>query len=464
MALSQSDIITLLDDAIDAKLAYYDFWHFCLWMDKEFFEKRLFTKEIADAFNELANKYGNGITSKVSVSMPPRAGKSYVTSLFCAWFLGKNPDKSVMRNTVTQRLYEKFSYDVRNIIKSSKFKAVFPKIELSVDKQNLQGWNLTTAKQVSYFGAGVGGTVIGFGCNLAITDDLYSGFEQAVSETYNESVFRWKQGSHDSRKEKAASEIFIGTRWSKNDVIGKAIDEGQIDVEITIPALDENNESFCSEVKTTEEYLKIKDETDEEIFFAEYMQQPIEIKGLLFPASELKYFNPNELNQLQSEYKYLYVDNSDTGGDYTSAPFCYLYADRIYVTDVLFNKNGTDVNIPALVEMIIEKRMNAVEIEGNSAWILFAKDVRNRVQERYEDCDIRIIKNTSNKETRILANSAFIKNHFIFLREEFRNKAYNDFMKSLTSYMRQGQNKHDDAADSGAGAASYFLKNFSHIW
>jgi hypothetical protein len=78
--------------------------------------------------------------------------------------------------------------------------------------------------------------------------------------------------------EKNCPEIFIGTRWSKSDVIGKAIEDGLIDRQITIPALI-NGKSFCEAVKSTEEYLKIKDDTDEEIWEAEYQQNPIEIKG-----------------------------------------------------------------------------------------------------------------------------------------------------------------------------------------
>ena len=76
-----------------------------------------------------------------------------------------------MRNACTATLYLKFSYDVRNIVKSDKFKEVFPSVQLSDDKANLQGWNTNYAKQVSYFGAGVGGTIIGFGAdNIAVTD------------------------------------------------------------------------------------------------------------------------------------------------------------------------------------------------------------------------------------------------------------------------------------------------------
>jgi hypothetical protein len=254
----KAEIAQYIDEQIDIALARYSFWEFLLWMDGEFFEKRPFTKKIADAFQTLSDEYDRGHAITVSVSMPPRASKSYTTSLFSCWWLGRHPDLSVMRNSCTARLYEKFSYDCRNIIRSTKFKKVFPHVTMAEDKQSLNGWNLSTAKQVSYFGAGVGGSIIGFGCNLAISDDLYSGMEQALSEVYNEKVMMWKQSASDSRKEKETPEIYIGTRWSINDVIGKAITEGKVDIQVTIPALDENNETFCPEVKSTEEYLKIK--------------------------------------------------------------------------------------------------------------------------------------------------------------------------------------------------------------
>ena len=49
-----------------------------MFYDNEFFAKRLFLKEIAEAFQEVEE---NKIKS-LNVSMPPRAGKSYITSLF----------------------------------------------------------------------------------------------------------------------------------------------------------------------------------------------------------------------------------------------------------------------------------------------------------------------------------------------------------------------------------------------
>jgi predicted phage terminase large subunit-like protein len=457
---STTDIQPLIDEQVNRALARLNFWEWCLYYDPEVFEKRPFLKQVADAFQLIAE----GQIQKASASMPPRAGKSYVTSLGCAWWLGRNPELCVMRNTVTSHLYRKFSYDVRNIIKSPKYQNVFPKVKLAEDKQNIDGWSLTTSKQGAYFGGGVGTNIIGFGANLAITDDLYSGFEQALSEVYSEKVMQWKQGSHDSRKEKNCPEIFIGTRWSKYDVIGQAIESDDIDIVITIPALDENGNSFCEDVKSTDEYRKIKEEVDETIWSAEYMQEPIEAKGLLFPKSELKFFSDIDLSK--AEYKFIYVDPADEGGDFNAAPGCVLIGDRIYLPKQLmsFNKDGTDINIPSLVETICSNKVENVEVEGNSAWILFGKDLRTKVNERFQDCEVRIIKNTTNKNTRIIAQAAFIKNHFYFDADYESHAEYRQFIKNLTSYLREGTNKHEDAPDSLAGVAQHFKNRFSHLW
>ena len=102
------------------ELSRRDFWQFCLYYEREFFEGRPFLKDVAMAFQRIEE----GTITSLSVSMPPRAGKSYLTSLFCAWTLGRNPAESVMRNTCTATLYVKFSYDVRAIVNSDKFKEV----------------------------------------------------------------------------------------------------------------------------------------------------------------------------------------------------------------------------------------------------------------------------------------------------------------------------------------------------
>ena len=380
-----------------------------------------------------------------------------------------------MRNSVTSDLYEKLSKDVRAIVDSDKYQALFPWAKLHPTQQNVKRWSLVSSKQGAYFGGGVGTKIIGFGANLAITDDLYGSIQDAMSIKYQEEVDSWKQGTHNSRMEKNCPEIFIGTRWSKRDEIGKAIEAKKIDKEITLPALLEvpnpdgtvGYRSICEAAKSTAEFLAIKENTDETIWEAEYMQNPIETKGLLFPGSSLHYFKPEEIEPYKPDFKFLAVDPADTGGDNLSAPICELYGNEIYVTGVIFSKEGTDVTVPELVELICAKRFHMVHIEGNGGWGQISKTVQEKVWNRPSGQDVEIVatKAYTNKQIRILSNSAFIKNHMLFLSPEYWTPQYKSFMKTLTAYLREGgSNQVDDAPDSLVMASEYYQDNFRELW
>ena len=220
-----------------------NFVAFCYYMNYDFFKSRPYLKQIAQAFMEI----DSGDIKTLSVSLPPRAGKSYITTLFCAWILGKYPEESVMRNTCSARLAEKLSYDARDVVKSEKFAKVFPHVTLSKDKASVSGWNTNQSKQVGYFGQGVGGTIIGFGASkLAITDDLFRSMEDAMSETIREKTHSWKEATHDSRKETGCAEIDIGTRWTRDDIIGKNAEQGYYDKQIIVPSLIEVDNEHLS--------------------------------------------------------------------------------------------------------------------------------------------------------------------------------------------------------------------------
>ncbi|HEX7906240.1 MAG TPA: hypothetical protein VF487_20340 [Chitinophagaceae bacterium] len=439
-------------------------------MDAEFFRKRPFLEEIADALQTVYDEYTKGNAIKISISLPPRAGKSYITSLFCSWWIGNLPELCVMRNTATSTLYRKFSYDIRAILKLPDYKKVFPFIELSPDKQNIDGWSITQSKQGAYFGGGVGTNIIGFGANLAITDDLYSGFDEALSIIYSEKVDLWKQGSHNSRMEKNCPEIYIGTRWSIQDVIGKAIEKGDMYKSISVSALNNESRSFCEEVKSTDEYLKIKADTDQMVWEAEYQQQPIEASGLLFPISELKFFDPANLDEIKKkkEYSFGYTDPANKGGDYFCSAFSDLVVTDVFVDHVFCNKDGADPNNVIHSDYICTNKTMAYEYEGVFAWQEKAKKLREMVQVKFQDCNFRIVNPTTNKQTRILAESGFIKNHFWFRSDWETIPEYRIFMKLLTTYLRNQtgtkQAKNDDPPDVLAGMASHYRKTFSHLW
>ena len=182
-------------DELQIELARRVFYDFCVYMDSSFFTaKKPHLKLIADGFQEIAD----GLIPSLAVSLPPRAGKSYLTSLFCAWLLGKYPDGSIMRNSYAAKLAEKFRKDIRDgIMTNPKYKQVFPGVTA---KGAIDNWMINKNTQPAYFCAGVGGPITGFGCKtLAILDDGIKNIEEALSETVIENVWNWYTSTHMSR-------------------------------------------------------------------------------------------------------------------------------------------------------------------------------------------------------------------------------------------------------------------------
>lgn len=433
-----------IDREVTKKLALYSFWEFCEWMDPVFFDrtKRPYLQEIADVFQKIKNKELN----KVSISIWPRSGKSYITSLFCAWMLGLNPAGSIMRNSYSELLAYKFSYDVRDIVGSDKYRAVFPDICMSSNKGAVTGWSLNTAKQVSYFCAGVGGSITGFGCDvLAILDDPIKNIEEAMSENVLEKKWDWFTSTHNSRLEGDCAEIHIATRWSKRDIIGKLKAISYFDRSIDIPAL-VDNKSACEESISTERLLEIKSLTTDAIFESEYQQNPIEVKGTLFPMDQLNWFDMSELTG-EPDGIVAVCDIADEGDDYLSLPVGYVYGQKIYIVDVVFTQAPVEVTEIEVSGKIIERGVQRSVFESNAGGKMFAINVQNRIAE-LSTCSVEWKATTANKETRIFIKSGHVKRDFYFRKDSQRGVQYDKFIAQLISYVVGAKNKHDDAPDS----------------
>jgi predicted phage terminase large subunit-like protein len=437
------------------ELARRSFFHFCRYYDRDFVHARPFVKDICNAFQEVEDKK----IKSLSVSMPPRAGKSYITSLFCAWTLGRNPDKSVMRNACTATLYLKFSYDVRAILKDERFKRVFPDVNISDDKANLNGWNTNKSKQVGYFGAGVGGTIIGFGAsNVAITDDLYRGIEDALSDTVNDRIIQWKESTHDSRFESGCARIDIGTRWSLKDIIGRGIEETIYDKSIIVAALDENDQSFCEAVMTTEEYHQTRKRTAKEIWLAEYQQQPIDIEGRLFSSyqriEESEFEDFIKTNPIEGTIAY--IDVSDTGMDYTAMAVAAIVKNQVYIVDYVFTRDNTDITIPMCAAILNKWNVSYVRVESNNMGAMFARQLQTLTKSK-----VLQVANTVNKMTRIIMQSAFITSRVQFVSKD--DQQCQTFIQNMLTFSKEGKNKHDDAPDCLAGLSLFIQSMFKNL-
>ena len=424
-----------------AAAAKKNFWLFCLFWDYEFFnDKRPFLYEVAESYQEITD----GVIERLSVSMAPRAGKSYITSLFCAWLIGCDPTGSVMRNSVTARLYNKFSRAVRGFIRIPKYRLVFPEVRLADDNQGVESWSVKQAKQASYFGNGVGGTIVGEGATLAaITDDLYKGHKDAFSDTINETTHLWYESEHTSRMEGDCPQIDIGTRWTMEDIIGKNIESGYYDKTIIIPALI-NGETFCEDVKSTKKYLELKERLDEFLWNSEYMQEPIQLEGTIFPIDKLQ-----KWTELPTEgINVCFADTKDEGLDSYSCPFGRVVGNKVYIYDVVFNTYNLTENEPIVVARMEEHNINKGWIETNNAGAYHLRTLR-----KLTTTPLHGLKNTTNKMLRILAES-----HFLFPAKS-PSLEYDRWYRELTTLLKTSTKK-DDAADSLAGLCNMVRREF----
>jgi len=125
----------------------------------------------------LLHKARDGVETRLTVSMPPRFGKSEtIAYLFVAWYLGHMPNHHIMMATHTAALSADFGRKVRNLLDSDKYKEIFPNTTVSKDKSAADNW--TTTAGGKYLAIGIGANVAGHGAHLLVVDDLVS--EQAV--------------------------------------------------------------------------------------------------------------------------------------------------------------------------------------------------------------------------------------------------------------------------------------------
>jgi len=117
---------------------------------------------MARLFSEVVS----GKKSRIIINVPPRFGKSELTSyLLPAWFLGHKPDAKVIMATHTQSLSEDFGRRVRNLIADPEYSEIFPETSLQTDSKSAGVWG--TKQGGRYYAVGVGGALAGRGADCA---------------------------------------------------------------------------------------------------------------------------------------------------------------------------------------------------------------------------------------------------------------------------------------------------------
>lgn len=209
----------------DQKGAQDDLIEFCKRIDPNFIvgrHHRILADELMAI--ERGPQFEDG-DDRVCVNMPPRHGKSHlVSTMFPAWFLGRNPTKEVMLVSHTTDLAVNFGRKVRNIIASDDYRSVFPNVRLSQDSKSAGRWDTNSGG--AFYATGVGSALAGRGADLLIIDDPHS--EQDILngnfEVF-EKAYEWFTFGARTRLMPSGRVAVVQTRWSKVDLTGRLVDD-----------------------------------------------------------------------------------------------------------------------------------------------------------------------------------------------------------------------------------------------
>lgn len=165
-----------------------------------------------------------GRTPRLIVTMPPRHGKSELNSRrFPAWFLGRDPYRSVIFATYNEDFSKDFGRDVRDIMSSPVYRQIFPGISFRKGAANAGLLQTKQGGQAVFVGRG--GSITGRGADLLIIDDIVKDAAEADSPTLRERAWEWFTRVAMTRLMNVGSSVIIVlTRWHEDDLVGRLTD------------------------------------------------------------------------------------------------------------------------------------------------------------------------------------------------------------------------------------------------
>lgn len=453
--------------------APYDFDSYLTYMEldrqakKRFYQPR--KKQLKPVVDALQALCGDDKLDLLAVSLPPGVGKTTLAIFLLTWIAGRDPNNPNLTGSHSNS-FVRGVYDECLRLFDSKgeylWHDVFPAVQVS--STNAKDCRIDLDKRqrfetLEFTSIGTGNAGLYRAANLLYCDDLVSGIEVALSKERLDKL--WETYTADLRQRKIGDkckELHIATRWSVHDVIGRLEREYENNPRakfIRIPAMNEDDESnFDYEFGvgfSTKFYREQRDIMDSVSWKALYQNQPIEREGLVYHPDELRRFF--ELPAEEPDAIIGVCDTKDKGADYAFLPVGYVYGQDYYIWACICDNGLPDTVDARLSEILVRDKVKMCRFESNSAGRRVAEKIQNEVKKLGGITNITTKFTTANKETKIIVNSAWVKEHCLFLDESKykRNTDYGRMMDMLCSYTVAGKNKHDDVPDGMAMFAEF---------
>ncbi|WLB49223.1 phage terminase large subunit [Bradyrhizobium ottawaense] len=289
--------------------------------------------------------------------VPPRHGKSELASKrLPAWFLGRQPHKQFISVSATAELAADFGREVRNIINSPEYRAIF-NTTLAEDSQAKGKWH--TADGGIYYSLGIGGSVLGRGGDCILIDDPFGSMKEARSELERKNVWDFYTGTLYNRLMPGGAVVVINHRMHEDDLCGQLLAQqaagGDRWEVVKLPAINDAGEALWPEAYPIETLHRIRRNTQPRDWSGLYLQEPAPEDGDYFKAEWLRAYDkapPKDTLRIYGGSDYAVTAD---GGDYTVHAVVGLDPEgRMYLLDLWRKQAASDVWVEAFCDLVKE--------------------------------------------------------------------------------------------------------------
>ena len=317
---------------------------------------------------EQLERVERGEIDRLMLLVPPRHGKSELASKrFPSWYLGRAPRKQFISVSATAELAADFGREVRNIIGSPEYKAVFD-TTLAEDSQAKGKWH--TSSGGVYYSVGVGGSVLGRGGDVILVDDPFGSMREAQSELERKNVWDFYSGTLYNRLMPGGAIVLINHRMHEDDLCGRVLaqqaaggDKWEV---VELPAINDAGEALWPEQYSLAALERVRKNTSPRDWSALYQQRPAPEDGDYFKSEWLKSYDKAPDRTTMRVYGGSDYAVTADGGDYTVHAVVGVDPDgKMYLLDLWRQQAASDVWIEAFCNLVLKwKPMEWAEETG----------------------------------------------------------------------------------------------------
>ena len=455
---------------------YISLEYFTRYFFKKKFGKKFIMNEHHYVIIDTLEKVARGELKRVIFNIAPRYSKTeLIVKNFIAWCLALNAAAKFIHLSYSDQLALDNSEEVKDLLQSDDFRNIFPSVEIKKDSRAKNKWYTqgmggvlarSSSGQVTGFGAGrvdEEGEMNdfltdlekfqNFGGAIIIDDPIKP--DDANSDTVRDKInYKFETTIRNRVNSRNTPIIVVMQRLHEEDLCGylQELEPDEWTV-IEMPVIKEDGTALWPHKHTVDELLKIK-KANPFVFETQYMQNPVTQEGILFPIAKLNLFQDVDISKVENLVAYVDVATSK-GGDFHCCVIGGIINSKLYILDVLYTNEGSDVNVLKTAEIINKWNPEFCRIESNGVGGLYL----GLLEPYVNTTQLINAHTTANKQTRIYQNAGWVMNNCVFKSNSTLEEDYNAFFKQFIRYKVNVSDQKDDGVDA-VDALSKMARSF----